>query len=172
MDAAWDFDASGEPLMHRYPQHVFLRQSGWMEQAFVQRGNRLAWFILFDSTYGTYADGQHGNLAAFNDLRLMLSKWWQAGLARQQPRNALPGGSSGAVETRIIPKLDDGPFIVTSAWWGDTQEIEAIAFSSPHLLGWTKLRNMLYAQLRFAIGVPQSPAAQAEVPASAGKPTK
>jgi hypothetical protein len=155
MDAAWDFDANGEPLMHRYPQHVFLRQAGWMEQGFVQHGYQIAWFILFDSTYGTFSNGQNGNVIAYRDLRLMLTKWWHAGLAKQQPQGILPAGVNGAIEARVIPKLDDGPFLVTSVWWGNTREIEAIAFSTPHLIGRTQLRQMLNAQIRYAMGLPQ-----------------
>lgn len=153
MNEAWNFDAAGEPLMHTYPQSVFLRQSGWMEQSFLQHGKQIAWFILFDSSYGTFASGAHGNVEAYLDLRLMLGKWWHAGLATYQPAGLLPAGSAGADETRIIPKLDDGPFVVTSVWWGDAREVEAIAFSTPHLLNRTRLREMLAAQVRYAVNL-------------------
>lgn len=156
MDALWDLDAEGEPLMHAYPQRVFLRQSGWMEQSFLQHGKQIAWFILFASSYGTFSNGQNGNVVAYRDLRVMLTKWWHAGLAAKQPQSILPAGASGETETRVIPKLDDGPFLVTSAWWGDRREIEAIAYSSsPRLVGRARLRRMLAAQVRYAASVPQ-----------------
>jgi hypothetical protein len=154
MDQAWNKDANGEPLMHTLPQSSFLRQTGWMEQSWVQHGRQIAWFILFDSAYGTFQNGAHGNVTAFQDLRLMLSKWWHARLARHQPQGILPPTTTGAAETRIIPRLDDGPFIVTSAWWGDTREIEGIAFSTPRLIGRSRLRDMLTAQIQYAIHLP------------------
>jgi hypothetical protein len=40
---------------------------------------------------------------------------------------------------------------VTSAWWGDTREIEGIAFSTPRLIGRSRLRDMLTAQIQYAI---------------------
>jgi hypothetical protein len=154
MDQAWNKDANGEPLMHTLSQSAFLRQSGWMEQSWVQHGNQVAWFILFDSSYGTFQNGSHGNVTAFQDLRLMLSNWWHAKLAQRQPQGILPDGTDGSAETRIIPKVDDGPFVVTSAWWGDTREVEGIAFSTPRLIHRTRLRTMLTEQVRYAVNLP------------------
>jgi len=154
MNMAWDFDAAGEPLMHTYPQNVFLRQSGWMEQSWVQHGNQIAWFTLYESSYGTFHDGHQGNTIAYLDLRLMLAKWWHATLAKQQPSNILPDGVTGATETRIIRKQDGGPFVVSSAWWGPASEVEAIGFSTPRLMSRTGVRQMLAAQLRFAVHLP------------------
>lgn len=151
MNAAWDFDANGEPLMHSYAQSVFLRQSGWMEKSFLVHGRQIAWFILFSSDYGTFADGHLGNTEAYRDLRYMLKQWWFARPAKHPPRDLLPATDTGASETRIIPKLGDGPFIVMSARWGATQEVEAIAFSSPGLLTRTKMLGMLARQVRYAV---------------------
>ncbi|HEX6508081.1 MAG TPA: hypothetical protein VF221_10650 [Chloroflexota bacterium] len=153
MDAEWNFDANGEPLMHSLHQDILLRQSGWMEQSFVQHGNQIAWFILYDSTYGSYLNGRLGNTGAYVNLQHMLTVWWHAGLATHQPANVIPAGATGSFEARVIPKLDDGPFLVMSAWWGSSREIEAIAFSTPHLIGRTKLRQMLAAQVRYAVGL-------------------
>jgi len=157
MNAAWDFDANGEPLMHSYAQSVFLRQSGWMEKSFLVRGRQIAWFILFSSDYGTFADGHLGNTEAYRDLRYMLKHWWFAKPAKHPPRDLLPTTDIGASETRIIPKLGDGPFIVMSARWGATQEVEAIAFSSPGLLTRTKMLGMLARQVRYAVRHPHPP---------------
>ena len=153
MNAAWNFDAAGEPFMHTYPQGVFMRQSGWMQEAVVGHGRHFAWFALFDSTYGVFDDGHHGNVEAFRDLRLMLHKWWHARPARTQPSAIVPAGVAGVAETRIIPKLGDGPYLVTSAWWGNSSEIEAIAYTSPHFLDWMATRHMLAAQVRYAVGL-------------------
>jgi len=153
MNAAWDFDANGEPLMHSYAQRVFLRQSGWMEKSFLVRGGQIAWFILFSSDYGTFADGHPGNREAYRDLRYMLKQWWFARPAKHPPRDLLPATDTGASQTRIIPKLGDGPFVVMSARWGGTQEVEAIAFSSPGLLSRTKMLTMLARQVRYAVGL-------------------
>ena len=153
MNAAWDFDANGEPLMHSYAQRVFLRQSGWMEKSFLVRGGQIAWFILFSSDYGTFADGHPGNREAYRDLRYMLKQWWFARPAKHPPRDLLPATDTGASQTRIIPKLGDGPFVVMSARWGGTQEVEAIAFSSPGLLSRTKMVTMLARQVRYAVGL-------------------
>jgi hypothetical protein len=154
MDAAWNFDAAGEALMHRFPQDAFERQSGWMEQAFLQRGKRIVWFVIFDSRYGAFQDGHRGNVSAYSDLKLMLTKWWHARLATAQPEDILPGGVTGQTETRIIPKESDGPFVVTSAWWGDTDEIEAVAFGSHQLVTRTRLRALLAAQIQYATRLP------------------
>ena len=151
MNAAWDFDANGEPLMHSYAQSVFLRQSGWMEKSFLAQGRQIAWFILFSSDYGTFADGHLGNREAYRDLRYMLERWWFAKPAKHPPRDLLPATDAGASQTRIIPKLGDGPFVVMSARWGATQEVEAIGFSSPGLLSRTKMLTMLARQVRYAV---------------------
>lgn len=157
MNAAWDFDANGEPLMHSYAQSVFLRQSGWMEKSFLVRGRQIAWFILFCSNYGTFADGHLGNREAYRDLRYMLKRWWFARPAKHPPRDLLPATVVGASQTRIIPKVGDGPFVVMSARWGMTQEVEAIAFSSPGLLNRTKMLRMLARQVRYAVRLARPP---------------
>ena len=157
MNAAWDFDANGEPLMHSYAQSVFLRQSGWMEKSFLVRGREIAWFILFSSNYGTFADGHLGNREAYRDLRYMLKQWWFARPAKHPPRDLLPATDAGASQTRIIPKVGDGPYVVMSARWGATQEVEAIAFSSPGLLSRTKMVGMLAKQVRYAVRLARPP---------------
>ncbi len=157
MNAAWDFDANGEPLMHSYAQSVFLRQSGWMEKSFLVRGREIAWFILFSSNYGTFADGHLGNREAYCDLRYMLKQWWFARPAKHPPRDLLPATDAGASQTRIIPKVGDGPYVVMSARWGATQEVEAIAFSSPGLLSRTKMVGMLAKQVRYAVRLARPP---------------
>jgi len=157
MNEAWDFDANGEPLMHSYAQSVFLRQSGWMEKAFLVRGRRIAWFILFSSSYGTFADGHPGNTEAYRDLRYMLTRWWFARPAKHPPRDLLPATDTGASEIRIIPKLGDGPYVIMSTRWGGTQEVEAIAFSSPGLITRTKMLTMLASQVRYAVRLSPSP---------------
>jgi hypothetical protein len=153
MDAQWNFDGNGEPMMHSLDQGTLLRQSGWMEQSWLQRGRQAAWFILFDSSYGTFANGRLGNSGAYLNLQYMLTAWWHAKDATQQPQNILPSGATGRVDTSVIPKLDDGPFLVISAWWGNQREIEAIAFATPKLLTRTRLREMLEAQVRAAVGM-------------------
>lgn len=153
MDAAWNYDAAGEALMHQHSQSSFLRDSGWMEQSFFQAGDQIAWFVLFDSTYGTYADGRGGNREAYNDLHLMLTRWWHAHLTRVQLPSILPQGSTGSTETRVIPKDMDGPIVVASAWWGNTHEIEAAAFASPQLLSRTRVCRMLIQQVGYAVGL-------------------
>jgi len=158
MNVAWDFDANGEPLMHSYAQSVFLRQSGWMEKAFLVRGRQIAWFILFSSIYGTFADGHPGNKDAYRDLRYILKRWWFARPAKHPPPDILPATDVGASQTRIIPKVGDGPFIVMSARWGATQEVEAIAFSSPGILSRTKTLRMLARQVRYAVRLAGPPA--------------
>lgn len=151
MDALWDFDGNREPLMHDYPQSQFQRQSGWMQRATLRRGNRIMWFVLFDSTYGSLLDGRQGNTFAYDDLQMMLTDWWHADLTASQPTSILPAGSTGAAETRLIPRSMDGPALTLSAWWGTSQEIEAIAYYTPHFLNPATIRHLLAAQVRYAI---------------------
>lgn len=159
MDAVWNQDPNGELLMHQYPQDAFLRLGGWTEGSFRHDRRGLVWFDLYDSNYGVFQDGRTGNAEAFHDLALVLRRAWHAPLARRQPSGLVPSGVAGASQTRIIPKLDDGPFIVTSVWWGKSREIEGIAYASPGVMSLNQERRMLVQQIRYASHLSEAPLA-------------
>ena len=154
MDAMWGRDGVGQYFMHVATQDQLRRQSGWMEAGYQTHGDSYVFFALFESTYGTLADGRHGNATALVDWRASVAGLWGLSLARSQPKGILPDGVTGQAETRVLRASLGGPTVTIAAWWGDTREVEALAIFTPDLLKLTQAKRMLAQQVRFAVRVP------------------
>jgi hypothetical protein len=154
MDSAWRNDDAGQVLMHYWPQDEFHRLSGWMEAAEVNRGERYAFFAVFQSEYGAMPDGTRGNRSAFQDWHVVMDSHQNIPLAKSQPKAVVPAGQTGAAETRVLPARLGGPTVVMAAWAGQSREVEGMAIFSPEEMTLTAGKRMLANEIRYAIRLP------------------